>query len=226
MENKPTLILCGSDKGGVGKTTVARALLDFFKEKGVRPSVFDTEPGEGVLRRFHKYAKPVDVGGVRGQMQVFDDVPVAGYTFVDLKAGVLSRVLAAMRDAGLLKDVHDGKMRMVVLHVLGSNEASLREIDATAKILAEGGEHILIKNHASDGLFLDWDQSAYNGYFKPTDLLLDIPHLDGMAADAVDAKGASFTHFMNDESNSRTLRGIVGHWLKQACVEFEKAKLC
>ena len=88
MESKPTLIICGSDKGGVGKTTVSRAVLDYLRDRNVQsPNVFDTEPGEGVLRRFSKSAKPVDVLTVRGQMQVFDDVPKAGYTFVDLKAG-------------------------------------------------------------------------------------------------------------------------------------------
>lgn len=222
----PTLILGGSDKGGVGKTTVARALLDYLKEKGVRPSVFDTEPGEGVLRRFYKYAKPVNVELVRGQMEVFDDVPKAVHTFVDIKAGGLSKVLIAMRDAGLLKDVHDGRMRMVVLHILGSNEASLREIKTTAEVLAEGGEHVLVKNHATDGQFFEWDEATYRQYFKPTDQMISIPHLDGMASDAVDQKGTSFTNFIADEANSRTLRGIVAFWLKNVWAEFDKAKLC
>lgn len=226
MEMKPTLILDGADKGGVGKTTIARAMLDYLKDKGIRPSVFDTEPEPGVLRRFYKYAKPVDVGLVRGQMQVFDEVPSAGYTFVDIKAGGLSKVLTAMRDAGLLKDVHNGKMRMVVFHILGSTEASLREIEATAAVLAEGGEHILVKNHATDGQFFEWDAETYKSYFKSSDALLDIPHLDGMACDAVDQKGVSFASFIADEANSRMLRGIVGNWLKQVWLQFDKAKLC
>jgi hypothetical protein len=156
----PVLVMTGSDKGGVGKTTIARALLDFLKENGVRPSVFDTEPDPGVLRRFYKTAKSVDVGVVRGQMQVFDEVESAGFTFVDIKAGGLSKVLTAMRDAGLLKDVHAGKMRMIVVHVLGSTEASLREIAAAGAVLDEGGEHILVKNHATDGQFFEWDKET------------------------------------------------------------------
>ena len=40
---KPTLILVGADKGGVGKTTVSRALLDFFARKNVLTRAFDTE---------------------------------------------------------------------------------------------------------------------------------------------------------------------------------------
>ena len=222
----PTLIIDGADKGGVGKTMIARAMLDYLKNKGVRPSVFDTEPEPGVLRRFHKYAKPVDVGAVRGQMEVFDEVPTAGYTFVDLKAGGLSKVLTAMRDAGLLKDVHARKMRMIVIHVLGSTEASLREIAATSSILAEGGEHVLVKNHATDGQFFEWDKPTYESYFKAPNVLLDIPHLDGMACDAVDQKGVSFRNFVADEKNSRMLRGIVSNWLTQVWEQFDKAKLC
>lgn len=233
VENKPTLIICGSNKGGVGKTTIARAMLDYFKDKGVRPSVFDTEDGDGVLRRFHKYAKPIDVIGVRGQMEIFDEVPKAGYTFVDLKAGGLSRVLDAMRNNGVLQDVKASEMRMVALHVLGSNEASLREIAEVRDILTDcGGEHVLIKNHSSDGLFFEWDRERYAGYFRPTDLLLEIPHLDGMAADAVDAAGAHFAEFrkkdflIEGKPVSRVLSGYVNTWLGQVWAEFDKAKLC
>src|ERR1700737_2706774 len=32
---KPTVVIVGADKGGVGKTTVARTVLDYFKHHGV-----------------------------------------------------------------------------------------------------------------------------------------------------------------------------------------------
>lgn len=178
-----------------------------------------------MLRRFYKSAKPVDVGVVRGQMQVFDDVETAGFTFIDIKAGGLSKVLTTMRDAGLLKDVHAGKMRMIVFHVLGSTEASLREIAAAGAVLDEGGEHVLVKNHATDGQFFEWDKTTYESFFKPGRSLIDIPHLDGMACDAVDQKASSFSDFIADEANSRMLRGIVRHWLDQVFAQFAAAKL-
>jgi hypothetical protein len=195
----PVVYIVGGNKGGVGKTMMARALLDFLKEKGVRPSVFDTEPDPGVLRRFYKNAKSVDVGVARGQMQVFDEVESAGFTFVDIKAGGLSKVLTTIRDAGLLKDVHAGKMRMIVVHVLGSTVASLREIEAAGAVLSEGGEHVLVKNRATDGQFFEWDKETYNSFFKPGQSVLDIPQLDGMACDAVDQKATSFSDFIADE---------------------------
>ncbi len=40
---KPVVIVVGADKGGVGKTTVARTLLDYFSANSVLTRAFDTE---------------------------------------------------------------------------------------------------------------------------------------------------------------------------------------
>ena len=46
---KPAVILVGADKGGVGKTTVARALLDYFIAHNIPTRAFDTEAPKGTL---------------------------------------------------------------------------------------------------------------------------------------------------------------------------------
>ena len=43
VEGRPTVILVGADKGGVGKTIVARSLLDYFATNKVPARAFDTE---------------------------------------------------------------------------------------------------------------------------------------------------------------------------------------
>ncbi len=50
---KPAVILVGADKGGVGKTTVSRALLDYFIAHNIPTRAFDTESPKGTLKRFH-----------------------------------------------------------------------------------------------------------------------------------------------------------------------------
>jgi hypothetical protein len=50
---KPTVILVGADKGGVGKTTVARTLLDYLTAENLPARAFDTEFPKGTLKRFH-----------------------------------------------------------------------------------------------------------------------------------------------------------------------------
>src|SRR5207253_7093542 len=53
VEGRPTVILVGADKGGVGKTIVARTLLDYLVANNVPARAFDTEAPKGTLKRFH-----------------------------------------------------------------------------------------------------------------------------------------------------------------------------
>jgi len=67
--SKPAVLLVGADKGGVGKTTVARTLLDYFGHHRVRSRAFDTEVPRGTLKRFHPDATDVvDINHVPDQM--------------------------------------------------------------------------------------------------------------------------------------------------------------
>ena len=50
---KPAVVVVGADKGGVGKTTVSRTLLDYFSANNVPTRAFDTEHPRGTLKRFH-----------------------------------------------------------------------------------------------------------------------------------------------------------------------------
>ena len=49
---KPTVVVVGADKGGVGKTTVSRTLLDYLSAQHVPIRAFDTESPKGTLKRF------------------------------------------------------------------------------------------------------------------------------------------------------------------------------
>ena len=66
---KPSVIIVGADKGGVGKTTVARTLLDYFTAHQIPARAFDTEAPRGTLKRFHPAATHVvDINLVSDQI--------------------------------------------------------------------------------------------------------------------------------------------------------------
>src|SRR5438046_10391545 len=70
---KPAVIVVGADKGGVGKTTVSRTLLDYFSANNVPTRAFDTEFPRGTLQRFHHDPNEiVDITTTSDQMNVFD----------------------------------------------------------------------------------------------------------------------------------------------------------
>ena len=87
---KPAVVLVGADKGGVGKTTVARALLDYFVAHNVPTRAFDTEAPKGSLKRFHPdITDVVDITSTADQMKIFDTLASADakITVIDIRAG-------------------------------------------------------------------------------------------------------------------------------------------
>ena len=95
---KPALVVVGADKGGVGKTTVARTLLaDYFTAHHVPTRAFDSESPRGTLKRFHPdISDIVDVTSVTDQMRIFDTLSDASVTVLDVRAGLLSLTRCAM----------------------------------------------------------------------------------------------------------------------------------
>ena len=102
---KPTVILVGADKGGVGKTTLARTLLDYLSRKNVLARCYDTEWPRGTLKRFYPTTTEViDMSNVAHQMKLLDTLETASLkvSVVDLKAGNLSMVLDIFDRIGVL----------------------------------------------------------------------------------------------------------------------------
>ena len=135
---KPAVIVVGADKGGVGKTTVSRTVLDYFNANNIPTRAFDTESPRGTLKRFHPdITEIVDVTSTSDQMKIFDTLNSSGtsVTVIDVRAGLLSPTLAALRDIGFLDAARSGQITFAVFHILGPSIASLDEIAETANFM-------------------------------------------------------------------------------------------
>src|SRR6202522_3942438 len=152
---KPLVIVVGADKGGVGKTTVSRTLLDYFSANNVPTRAFDTESPRGTLKRFHpNITEIVDMTTTSDQMKIFDTLNAASpsVTVIDVRAGLLSPALASLRDIGFLDAARSGQITFAVFHILGPSIASLDEIAQTSSFMA-GGRYFLVKNFINDTQF-------------------------------------------------------------------------
>jgi hypothetical protein len=233
---KPAVIIVGADKGGVGKTTVSRTLLDYFGAHQTPTRAFDTEAPRGTLNRFHPdVTEVVDVTSVHDQMKIFDTLgnSEARVTVIDVRAGLLSSTLKALSDIGFLESAKKGQITFAVFHILGPSIASLQEIAETAQFVGDAS-YFLVKNHINETSFFEWDPATYNHYFKQIKGAeeITIPKLNEMACEQVEVASIPYVSFVANKNAkgepanySFVLRGYVRHWLGNVWAEYDRVKL-
>jgi hypothetical protein len=233
---KPAVIIVGADKGGVGKTTVTRTLLDYFTAHSVPSRAFDTESPKGTLKRFHpEVTEVVDVTTIPDQMKIFDTIGgiEPKVTVIDVRAGLLSPTLRALRDIGFLDVVKKGQVTFAVFHILGPSITSLDEISETAPFVGDA-RYYLVKNFINNTSFFEWDPATYDAYFhKIKDAVeITIPKLNEMACEQVEVASVPFLTFVANKtptgdtaSYSFVLRGYVRNWLGNVWAEYDRIKL-
>ena len=103
MNQPHPLYIVASPRPRVGKTLLARLLMEYFLDNG-RPLVgFDLNPREPVLAgRFPNLVWPVDIGDIRGQMELFDRLiaDTASTKVIDVGYGPFEQFFAVIGDIG------------------------------------------------------------------------------------------------------------------------------
>jgi len=228
--------MIGADKGGVGKTTVARSVLDYFTQNNVFTRAFDTESPHGTLKRFFpEQTKIIDINQTADQMRVLDTLTTSEVkvTVLDTRAGALTTSLSALKDIGFLDAVKADEFNFIVFHILGPSISSLAEISQTAPFVTDAN-YFLVKNYINDTTFFDWDPATVNTYFSKVKSTGDvaISKLNAMAYEQVEVAGTSFLNFVENKTEAGTpadhsfvLRGYVRTWQNKNSEEFDRIKL-
>lgn len=218
----PQVLIVGADKGGVGKTMVALALLDYFTVNHREPRAFDTEDrvSGGVLHRRWPDATIVDLTKSSGMVQVFDTVQTSPLTIIDIRAGLLLEALQTLSNIGFLAKSRAGELKIATLHVTDGSVAALDEVAHVAKML-DSNRYYVVKNHINDRTFFDWSPDRAKSLGSS---IIDISHLDDYASEKADDMGVSFEKFKK-KTDSNVLRGYTDHWLGQVYAAFNGAGL-
>jgi hypothetical protein len=233
---KPVVLLIGADKGGVGKTTVTRTVLDYLASKNMPTRAFDAEHPRGTLKRFHPVSTEViDITDVADQMKMLDTLHTSDVkvSVIDIRAGLLSNTLQALTDVGFFDMVKAGEFNFGLLHVVGPSVSSLDEISEVLP-LAEDKTYFVVKNFINDTSFFEWNPDVYKSYFKmlKNAVEVNIPKLNEMAYEQVELAGVPFSTFVANRNPqgmpgnySLVLRGYVRTWVNQISAEYDRVGL-
>ena len=128
---------------------------------------------------------------------------------IDVRAGLLSTTLRALRDIGFLDAAKKSQLTFAVFHILGPSVASLDEIAETSGFMGDSS-YFLVKNFINNTTFFEWDPATYNSYFKKIKgaYEITIPKLNEMACEQVELASVPFVSFVANKGDRRPARQL------------------
>jgi hypothetical protein len=124
----PVFIVC-SPLPRVGKTLVARLLIEFFAADGPPVIAFDLNPdGYALAAQAPEHAVVANISGTKGQMALFDQLIVAdgAAKVVDVGYGSFEPFFAVMQDIGFVAEALRGSVIPVILFIAEPDHRSTR----------------------------------------------------------------------------------------------------
>jgi hypothetical protein len=223
--------LIGGEKGGVGKSLVARLMAQYMIDQSIAFLGFDSDRSHGALLRFYAgYASPVLID----QYESLDVIVEAASEqperriLVDLAAQTNDQLTQWMDDSQLLEVAPEIGLNIRYWHVMDSGRDS---VDLLKRLIDRHGHRLnytLVLNQLRGDDFRILDLSGQKQ--RATELgatIISLKRLQEASMMKIDASSASFWAIVNkseaDTSGLRILeRQRVKVWLKHAYEEIAK----
>ena len=125
----PPLYIVASPRPRAGKTLLARLLMEYFLDNGRLLVGFDLNPREPTLAgRFPKLVWPVDIGDIRGQMELFDRLvaDTASTKVIDVGYGPFEQFFTVIGDIGFAEEARRRGMDAIVFFLTDQAIATVR----------------------------------------------------------------------------------------------------
>ncbi len=210
----------GGEKGGVGKSLMARVLAQYLIDKELPFLGFDTDRSHGALMRFYAgYASPVLVDS----FEALDAIMEAAVEqpqrriLVDLAAQTHDPLVRWMDESGVLNLADEMAVKIHYWHVMDAGKDS---VDLLRKLLDRFGtslNYILVRNHVRGNDFSVLEQSGEQARAVSMGArVMSLKKLHEGVIQKVDAASSSFWKAKTHDSDGLGLmdRQRVKMWLR------------
>jgi hypothetical protein len=153
----------GGEKGGVGKSLMARVLAQYMIDRELPFLGFDTDRSHGALMRFYSgYASPVAVDKVESLDAIVEaavDQP-GRRILVDLAAQTHDSLAGWMEDAGVVDLADELGMKLMYWHVMDAGKDSVDLLRRLLDRFGTGLSYVLVRNQVRGTDFAALEQSG------------------------------------------------------------------
>jgi len=224
---RPTHVcIVASPRPRTGRTTVARALIEFHRLNSGRAQGFDLDAMDNALAQFlPACTMPADIAETQSQVAVFDRLIIADETpkVVDVSAHAFEAFFNVMADIDFAGEAHRQGVEPVILFAANSDSLSIRSYTQlrarfpglpVAPIYNDG----IVRGHNLRGAFPATSAVA---------LPLHVPALSPALRTIVDARPFSFNKFCRRPpvGTPDLVAAELVSWLKRVYLQFRELEL-
>lgn len=225
-----TIHLIGGEKGGVGKSVVARLLAQYMIDHEIPFIGFDTDRSHGSLLRFYAdYASPTIVDNYESIDKIIETAAEnpEQQILVDLAAQTHYPLSKWLEESGVLELAEELDVTIQYWNVMDSGKDC---VDLLGKLLDQYDaklNYVLVLNQLRDGDFTILEQSGIKERALGLNAkLITLKRLHTPVMTKVDANSSSFWAAQNKTVDNPNALGLlerqrVKTWLKQAYTELK-----
>ena len=225
-----TIHLIGGEKGGIGKSVVARLLAQYMIDNSIPFVGFDTDRSHGSLLRFYSdYASPTVIDNYQSLDAIIEAASEQPEQriLVDLAAQTHQPLGKWIEDSGVLELAEELGISICYWNVMDSGKDC---VDLLDKLLDQYGtrlNYILVQNQLRDEHFKILEQSGVKERALAFDArVMILKRLHAPVMTKIDSNSYSFWAAKNKDAESLDALGLLERqrvkiWLNHAYKEIE-----
>jgi len=218
----------GGEKGGVGKSVVARLLAQYSIDRSVPLAALDGDLSHGALiRHYADYSQAIDLSVAESADQILDRA-LGGErrVLVDLPAQSARSLMGWISGANVLELAKELGTGVTFWHVTDGGFASVGQVQAALAYYGDRARHVVVKNHARSKDFAQLEGSEARAALDALGGgVVDLPELDATAMYKIDKSGLSFWAAANITQAEASLRPLererVKLWMDRCYAQFD-----
>lgn len=198
-----TIHFIGGEKGGVGKSVVARLTAQYCIDRAIPFIATDADGSNRTLMRFYgEYCRPIDLGSQESVDEILGLAMVGDRrVLVDLPAQS-ERVLADwIAEAGIFDLARECGVQIVFWHVMDDGKDSLTALDRVIGRYGTAARYVIVRNqvHGKDYALFDASDTRTRALALGA-AIIDIPALADTAMRKIDRFDASYWAAAHNDS--------------------------
>ncbi|NER27623.1 MAG: chromosome partitioning protein ParA [Symploca sp. SIO1C4] len=232
-QQKKQLVIITADKGGTGKSTFARALLDYIRRSKIACFAFDGDSRNSQLYRHYKDLAPgverINLTSDEGMDELIDSLPDVNepLVLIDLPAQGGLSLEKLQEDAGLLYALEATGFELTIVSVLTPVKDCVAALKNVLEHYQGSAKYVAVKNlfFGESEKFVIFDKSNTREQFlKRGGQTITMPSLYPAVFELIDQHNLTFNEALQNTSVvSLSRRMRLQKWMRTLDAQLEKA---